>query len=424
MFGLSRLIALILAFTLGFSIAGGALFGGIAIALTNFRVRDLEKHKILDIPDELFMGTEFEVDLLNLTAFEFVDELKYMYSLGDDVTINMVESRYDLKIPSALNSLLSQETREMPLRNLLTKEGAIKILESVYIGNCQKYECHKIDSTEKGNPADGKELTRWYDPASGKYVTGINSTIAYFTLADFAGGGIHVDSVLDGIVLADVLGYSFVEDENGKKTWYDKNGQKITGVMSVFADCTLDNVDEKINTTSVGNLIGYEQVDGKWYQKSSETGELEEVHPFMGAVADSNIDNMGSLFDKLTIADLVPEKDRTGLFAILPPETELDSISSAVNDTMKVSPMQFFINQEIIAFDATQQSALDDICFLRGEITEINEENPDFDKYYNYEGHNFADDGAGNYLIPTWRTKPLNESFGYIVGLLLTPINP
>ena len=424
MFGLSKLIALILCFTLGFSMAAGALVGGVAIFLTNFRVRDLEKHHLVRIPDELFMGDNYEVDLLNLTAFEFYDELKYLYSLGDDVNINMVEARYDLKIPEAINSILSDETREMPIRQLFTKEGATKVLESVYIGHAEKYECHKMDSSEPGNPADGKGNVRWYDPVKEEYITGINETIAFFSLADFAGGGIHVDSVLHGIILADVLGYTYVEDENGVKTWYNENGETVTGVMAVFADCTLDDVDERINTVAIGELIGYQQIDGKWYSANEENGELEEVHPFMNKVAESSINSMGGLFDDMTIADLVPEKDRTGIFAIISPETELDSISGAVDETMRLSPMQFFINQGIISFDDAQKNALDDICIIRGEIEEISPDDPAFEKYYNYEGHNFTQSPEGTYLIPTWRTKALTESFGYIVSLLLPPATP
>lgn len=416
MFGLSKSVALLLSFVLGIIIASGAFVGGTAAFLATFRVRDLERKGLARIPDEDLFGPNPEVDLLDLTALELYAEMKTVNGIGDGLTINLMESRYSLIINEDLDKLLSPETRAMPLRKLLTNDGIHTFLSTVFIGSIEGYECHKLDSTEKENPSVGKENSRWFDPKEGKYITGINATIAYFTLEDFAGGGIHVDSVLDGVILADVLEYRSEIDDDGKKIWFDKNGERVKGVMAVFADCTLDEVDEKINTTKLGEILSYElREDGKWY----EEGKTEPVHPFMNAVANNNLDSLGSMFDNLTIADLIPEEERTGIFMIIPADTGLDEIGSAVNNSIENSPLQFFMNQGMIAFEPTQQSNLDLLCTAQGELDPISPESEDFNKYYNLDGITWEIDADGNYLIPRWRTKPLNLSFSYIISLLL-----
>ena len=416
MFGLSKSVALLLAFMLGFLVCAGAFIGGTYAFLDSFRVRDLEDQGIITIPDDKLFRENPEVDLFNLTVFELIDELKTVNSTGSGFTINLLESRYGLILSDDLYKLLNEEARNMPISQLLSDDGMRQVLSSIYIGSAQNYECHAIDSNEKADPADGKELTRWYDPKTDKYITGINSTIAYFTLADFAKGTINMDTVLDGIVLADVLGYTFERDENGKKIWFDGDGNRVKGVMAVFAGCTIDEVDEKINTVQIGELISYElREDGKWY----EEGKDEPVHPFMNAVANSNIESIGGLFETLMISDLVPENERTGIFAILPEDTLLSEISTAVNNSIESSPMQFFMNQNMIAFESAQQTSLDALCISKGEVIAISPESEEFNKYYNFDGADWQFNADGEYLIPAWRTKPLNQSFSYIVGLLM-----
>ena len=412
MYDISKLVALILAFCLGFASCGGVLVGGAFAAVNSFKVRDVEKYGLADLPDEAFMGDDYIVDPLDLTALEMIEEMKYLTSLGDLLTLNYLEERYDLIINETIDKMLTDEARKMPLKKLMSSEGIVEMFSGVYIGTIEQYECHAIDSTEIVDPDLGKEASRWYDPKTEKYITGIGATIAYFTLADFLSGNIQVDSVLHGIVLADVLSYTYVEDEFGNKTWYDSNGDKISGIMAVFADCTLDDVHTRINTVAVGQLIGYEKHDdGFWYSEGAK------VHPFMNAVADGNINSLGTLFDDLKISDLVPETDRTGIFAILPADTKLNDISGSVNDSISGSPMQFFMNQGLISFESIQQDSLDNLCSLYGKIAKVSPEN--YEKYYKGSGEIWATDSSGNYLIPEWRTKSLNESFSFIVGLLL-----
>lgn len=419
---LTRIVALLLAFLLGFASCAGLLIGGAYAALNSFKLRDIEKYGLADIPEEMFMGENYEVDLLSLTAFGLVDELKTLQSLGNDVTLSFIISRYDLKIPSKVNAFLPEDAKNIPIKKLFSNEGIHELLSTVYIGTAQGFECHAIDSADPADPALGKDNARWYDPKRDEYVSGINETISFFNLNDIAGGKINVDTLMDDIILADVLGYhGELNEETGKTTWYDSNGEKVTGIMAVFADCTINSIGTKINEVKIGELIGYEEgEDGAWYTTNEETGEMEKVHGFMNAVANNSIDSLGGMFDDLTIGDLVPEEDRSGIFAIIPADSKLNEISSAVNSSIQDSPMQFFMNQGMIAFEESQQNSLDTICTLKGETVTYSPDDETFIKYYYSEDMSWEMDADGNYIIPTWRTQPLNMSFSYIVGLLVS----
>lgn len=421
MFGLSKSIALLLSFFLGFAVCAGALVGGSIAFFSKFKVRDLEKRGIA-IPDEKYFGEDPEVDLLNLTVFELADELKYVNTMEGGVTINLLQSRYSLIIHDDIDVFLSEEAKNMPLSELVSDKGVHKMLSTIYIGYAQKYECHAIDSNEKANPADGKELTRWYDPRKGEYITGINATLSYFTLEDFSAGNINVDTILDGVIIADMLGYTSKVDENGKKTWFDKDGDKIKGVMAVFADCTINEVNDRINTVKLGEILGYEEVEeGIWYEEDAENNK-KPLSNFMNKIANSSLqgeNSLGNVFSTLTIGDIVDEEERQkGIFSIIPADTKIDEIDKVVNDSITESPMQFFMNQGMISFPDNQKDTLDKLCMLRNEYVVFDAEDETFNKYYNFDGADWEITPEGKFIVPTWRTKALNESFSYIVGLL------
>ncbi len=413
MYALSRSVAVLLASIFGFIISAGVFVAGTMIFLDTFKVRDLEENDVVDIPDDKFFGKNPEVDLLDLTMLELYDELTLANSMEGGLSISLMQSRYSLIINERLDAILSDEAKAMPISKLITDEGVHTLLSTVYVGNVEKYECHKIDSDEKADPADGPENTRWYDTNKKEYVTGISATIAYFTLEDFSNGNINVDSVLDGVVLHEIFGYKSQVDANGKTEWYDGDGNKITGVLAVLADCKLDDVNEKINNVNIGELIGYElRDDGNWY----EEGAVEPVQPFMSAVANRSINTIGNLYDTLYVTDLVAVEDREGtIFELLPDDTKLNGISDAVSDTIKNSPLQFFITNGMIEFATSQTVILDN------KDSKVSVSPADYEKYYDFEGNTWTKDASGNYLIPKWRTVSLSDSFSHIISVISQP---
>ncbi len=348
MFRLSHIVSLILAFTLGFSCAGGILVGGAAIALGTFRVRDLEKHEIMDIPDELFMEENPKTDLLNLTAFEMVDEMKRLYKMGDDVTINYLQSEYGLKLPSATQKFLTDEARNMPIKSLFSEKGVKALLGTMYIGYIQSFECHKLDSTEAGDPSLGEDGARWFNPTTGQYVTGLNETLAFICLGDFISGKVDIQAIIGGLHIGEALGYYSETDENGEEVWYDGvTGEPVTGFLGVFAGCTVNDIDDKINEVQVGELLGYYERDGIWYETDEEGNEVR-LTGVMAVFAGCKIDEIGDKISTAKIGELLGyfeedgvwyendehgEKQKvTGLMKALAPYP-MDEVGDAINET-------------------------------------------------------------------------------------------
>ena len=358
MFRMSQAVALILAFVLGFSCCGGVLVGGAAIALSSFRVRDIEKHGLADIPDELFMGSDPEVDLLNLSAFELINELKEVYAQSDKVTINFLQSRYDLKIPAAAEKFLTDEARNIPVKKLFSEEGVKELLSSVYVGYVQGFECHMPDSTDTADPALGKDGARWFNPTTGEYVTGINETLSFISLGDFVSGKVDIQAVIGGLYIGEALGYyPEIDPVTGDEVWCDGvTGEPVTGIMGVFAGCTVYNVGDKINTVEIGELLGYYERDGVWYEKD-ENGNEKRLTGVMAVFAGCQIDKVGDKINEALLGDLLgyekidddwfQEEENgtktkvTGVMAVL-----ADSKMNTVGDTLEDSQLGVLLGYE------------------------------------------------------------------------------
>ena len=428
MFGLSRLVAYLIVFLMGFGLALG-LFVGIPVAMVaNYSLRDLENTNLVNIPDEQFFDLESaKVDLLGLNGIGLYNEFKELQTFDEaDLNINTLEDRYGIIFHEKLQLMLTKEAREMPLKQLFSMDGVHAILQNVYIGHVESYECMNADGTPGGDPADP---TSYWQTKDGVKVTGLEDVVADFNLDDFISGNINTNTLLhgdDGLTLADILSYT--PDGNGG--WIDASGNKVTGIMGVFADCTLDNVDDKINEAFIGELLSYTKVmtgeydeNGNehfyWTELDSETGTDKKVTGLMAVVAGRTIGTLGGLYDEITVGDLVEEKDRTGIFAIISPETGLNDIASEINNKIKKSPLQFYINEGLISFDE-QEALLDQICNNNNKMIAYYSTDEDFETNKGYYESYWVETeaGSGVYIVEEWRTQPLDHSFSYILGLL------
>lgn len=298
MFGITRIASLVLAFTLGFSMCLGIIGFGTMSAISKFRVRDLERYGIIaNIPDESFMTEDPEVDILDLSLVQFIDELKFITSLGDEVNLNYVQDRYGLIFHEKLDAVLSDETREMPLKQLFSKEGFGNVLGSVYIGNIENYICYNADGTEGGTP--GVDGAYWMT-ADGTKITGIEEIIANFSINDFVSGKINTDTLFDEISIGDVLGYTQDGDN-----WYDKEGKKVTGVIGAFAGSTIHSVGSDIDNIMIGEILGYEKNEADEWCKKNDAGELEKVTGVMAVFADSKINEIGNEIEEAKLGELL-----------------------------------------------------------------------------------------------------------------------
>lgn len=430
---INQLITHLLVFCLGW----GCIVGAILVAVNTVTLNELRANNISINTDEM-LGDNPIVSLEDMTIMGAIQEYQELAKMGDEVDINLMVERYDLILPETLEKILTEEARDLPLRQLLGIEGIHMILATVYIGDIEKYQCLNADGTPDGNPKD--EGSYWVTQ-EGKRISELEQIIANFNLDDFISGNINTDIILHGdLTLADILGYT-KNEENGK--FYDGNGTQVTGVMAVFAECTLDTVDDKINSAKIGELLSYTKDEkGNWCDGiNEETGEPKPVHSFMAAVADESISSLGGLFETITIGQIIPEDQRqTGVISIISPDTKIEEIGTAVNDSVSDTPLQFFINQGLVDFSAQMTvngmtMSMDKLLDFRSNpntngglnfmVTFLAvDENGDEDDYKaflknkEYYGNIWVQDENGNYKVPAWRTKQLSASFSYIIGLM------
>lgn len=304
MFSATKILALVLAFTLGFAVGAGALVGGVAIVLSNFTIRSLEDNNIMEIPDESFIGEDPEVDILDLTAIELFEEYKNLQSFGDELTLNKIQERYALIFHDRLNELLTEDTRNMPLKKLLSQDGVHVILESVYIGNIEKYEC-KVDTAEGSVAAKPTDEGSYWVTQEGKKVSGIEDMIADWSLADFVDGKINTNDIFNDLTIGEVLGY---EEVNG--VWYDDDGNKATGPIAAFAGSTLHSIDTDMNNKLIGELLGYEKHEGVWRKVNEDGTKGDRVTGVMSSLADCKINGVDEFIDSEPLGKLLGYEQR------------------------------------------------------------------------------------------------------------------
>jgi hypothetical protein len=401
----------LVAFFLGIGCIVGALF----VAANTVTINELRANNI-SINTEEVIGENPEVSLEDMTVMGAIVEYQNLSKLGDEVDINMMVGRYDLILPETLDKLLTPRSREIPIRILLAPGGVEMMAKEIYMGNVETYDCLGEDG-EPAHPTDPDSY--WYDSQNDKVITGLDDIVADLSLYDILTGQVTSNNLLDDIKIADILGYTLGEDG-----YYYDGEERATGVMALFADCDIFEISDKIKEKEIGHLLGYkyDEVTEHWIDEKGYP-----VHSFMNAVSSRNINDLHTLEGDLTIGDIIPEEKRSGVISLIPADTHFDEINEAVNDAVKYTPLQFFINEGLVAFD--QENKLDILSTAGSLITTYEVKNEGEDGYIQFmEAKKYYEkiwtekkDSSGNvigYTVPTWRTKPLSQSFDYIVGII------
>ena len=149
MFGLSRLIALGLAFCMGFGLAAGLFVGVPAAVVASYSLRDLENTNLVNIPDEKFLSPDAEVDILDLNGIELYKEdvvpnEYHLYKVGSvsgiresgDTRVNIFGVNFDWISLTGISVVFPMDACEVYLSMKFTGEmygGAVGDPEAVYV---------------------------------------------------------------------------------------------------------------------------------------------------------------------------------------------------------------------------------------------------------------------------------------------------
>ncbi len=395
----------LLAFCLGIGCILGALF----VAANTVTINELRANNI-SINTDGAIGDNPEVSLEDMTVMGAIVEYQKLAGFGDEVDINMMVERYDLILPPTLDKLLTPRSREIPMRILLAPGGTEIMAKEIYMGNVETYECLGEDG-EPAHPTDPDAY--WYDAVNDKVITGLDDIVADLSLYDIFTGQVTSENLLEDIKIADILGYTLGEDG-----YYYDGDQRATGVMALFADCDIFEMSDEIKKKQIGHLLGYEYNEkGKYWIDEDGT----PVHSFMNAVSSRNINDLHTLEDDLTIGDLIP--NRTGVLSLIPADTHFNEINDEVKFAVMNTPLQFFIENDLITFDNADK--LDRYSPAATFAVKVEGDNgfiqyqEDQKFYSNIWEPNYGSDGnIISYSVPKWRTQPLKDSFDFIIGIL------
>lgn len=140
-------------------------------------------------------------------------------------------------------------------------------VSNVQIGSVMGYEFDEKDG-------------KWYKGED--ELTGVMTAFADLTINEMSNSSV-VSSKIQSIRLADALGYTKEGD-----VWLDAGGTPVGGVMAALADTEVGQVGARMDDMQIGSVMGYEfdDKDGKWYKDGNELTGV------MTAFADLSINEM------------------------------------------------------------------------------------------------------------------------------------
>ncbi len=258
----------------------------------------------------------------------------------------------------------------------------------------------------------------WYD--GDKKATGVTGAIADSDLT-------HLNERLTHLHVGEVAGYVKLNADDANATdgegWYkyDETTQsyvKATGVLGSLSDLTVDQLGEgntmsdQVGKVKLAEALGYSKNDdGVWCDKNDVP-----LTGIMAALADKPINEMDNAVDGLKIKDVFPG-ERTGLLSIINEDTYINDMDASIDESISNTPLQFFIENGLIAFDEATMDQLDKASVKKGDMKEIDEDMKNSGYYDEWIENNGTAD------IPAWRTQKLSNSFNYIVNLITPSVN-
>lgn len=271
----------------------------------------------------------------------------------------------------------------------------------------------------------GEVLGYTFNEADGCWYNG--STVATGVTGALAGSKLTtLNDDLNGLLIGEIAGYTKLESGDPNATegegWYTYDGAtyiKATGILAELSDLTVNELtdssgnalSDKIGNVKLAEALGYTEVGGVWYDK-----ENKPLTGIMSALADKPINDIGNAVDDLTLKDILPG-EKTGVLSIIDENTKISEINTSINSSIKNTPLQFFIDEGLISFNAETMNYLDTLSFTLGgdRVVSIDADmitSGYYDKWISEKGMD----------IPTWRTQELSASFDYIITLItITP---
>ncbi len=276
---ISRTIALIVVFAIGFATLAGFMVGGGYLAFTKISIDVLQELGFEIKVDDQFDLDAAEVDLTALTLQQMVDEFVMLSELSDTVSIQYLTDRYGLTATSKLPSFVSQKYKDMPIKQLFTEETKDEFLNTTLVGDIYGYtKTVNLDydaELDEGNPYV------WTDK-SGVELVGLSALMASYTIGEILSISSDPSVLTNDLAIAEILelkcmsglpvyikgtNVAIDSSELSKpiKVWIDSDGNVVNGVIASIAPYKIGEVETAMDSMTIGDITSHVLYRDQWY---------------------------------------------------------------------------------------------------------------------------------------------------------------
>ena len=223
--------------------------------------------------------------LADLTVKQLSSEEKILEKVQDVHIYVVLGYRYDEATDTYYEKVSGYEKKV---------SGIMSAIAGATVGNVDSV----INETKVGSIAgyvlhDGKWYVSYTDESNNTPVSGILGSLADLSVKELSNETLLRDKVRT-IKISEVLNYRYDEATD---TYYDLVGiteVPVSGIMAIIAGATVGNVDSVIDNTTVGDIAGYVEVDGKWYESYTSDTVNTPVSGILGSLAGLSVKELSN----------------------------------------------------------------------------------------------------------------------------------
>ena len=335
-----KFVVLVLVFALGMVSSIALLIGGGIYAANEVSLEKLESMGINIDTSEVFDDSA-ESPIRSMTIIDLIKAAAEVSSIADTATFEYLSDKYGLILPEEGESQLFDAFRDVAFSKLFSEEGLKIAMSEVQIGQLVGYE---------------KRSDGWYNPENNEKIWEVESVLCDYSIYQLVYEGVKVDDVIAEVKIGDVFGYEKKEDG----VWYYSDGTPVKGIMGVFSDRTLDNLEGALDNEPMGTLLGFylNEEDGKWY--SDDTEDATPCEPLMQLISNTKFSEIDTIQDSIKLSDLIPESERdSGYISLIDPDTGLADISTEVNEIFTTASLGDLVECGALELTEAELAALE-----------------------------------------------------------------
>ena len=159
----TRILSLILVFFLGFFSCIGAIVGAGYYAYSNISWDQLNQWGVVPGNNGEIFATDATVPVDKMTLEQLLSEVMSFQSLENGLTIEYMIDRYGVTLPEAVDEILVEELRTLPLNEVVGENGLNVVLEHVSVGTVLKFVPEGIISEPAKETLKDKTLKQVVD---------------------------------------------------------------------------------------------------------------------------------------------------------------------------------------------------------------------------------------------------------------------